>query len=176
MVRFQRQPPGTAVTRASLLVGGGLAALAAWSIVAGDRVPAAALAGVSGLLLLIGTHRANHGAGGPVDRMLGELLDRAWDGAVLAPIAWVLRTDEPTIAAAALVALCASSLSSYVRARGAALHYSVEESHVTRGLRYALVTAGLAIDGLAVALWAAAAVSLLAVLVRTSQVAKEERA
>jgi hypothetical protein len=52
----------------------------------------------------------------------------------------------------------------------------VEESHVTRGLRYALLTAGLAIDGLAVALWAAAAVSLLAVLVRTSQVAKEERA
>ena len=176
MVRFQRQPPGTAITRASLLVGGGLAALAAWSIVAGDRAAPAALAGASGALLLIGTHRANHGAGGPVDRMLGELLDRAWDGAVLAPIAWSMRTSEPTIAAGAVVALCASFLSSYVRARGAALHYSVEESHVTRGLRYALLTAGLALDALAVAVWAAAVLSILAVVVRTSQVAKEERA
>lgn len=176
MVRFQRQPPGTAITRASLLVGGGLVALAAGSIVRGDRLEAALLAGAAGALLLIGTHRANHGAGGPVDRMLGELLDRAWDGAVLAPIAWVTRDTDPSIAAGALVALCASFLSSYIRARGAALRYSVEESHVTRGIRYALLTAGLALDALAFAVWAAAVVSIVAVLVRTSQVAKEERA
>lgn len=176
MVRFQRQPPGTAITRASLLVGGALVALAAWGIVDGDRGAPAALAGGAGALLLLGTHRANHGAGGPVDRMLGELLDRAWDGAVLAPIAWVTRADEPAVAAAALVGLGASFLSSYIRARGAALRYSVEESHVTRGVRYALVAAGLATGALAPALWAAAALSFLAVLVRTSQVAKEERA
>jgi hypothetical protein len=176
MIRFQRQPPGTAITRASLLVGGGLAGVAAWRIIEGEQVAAAVLAGVGGALLLIGTHRANHGAGGPVDRMLGELLDRAWDGLVLAPIAWVARLAEPTVAIGALVALCASFLSSYVRARGAALRYSVEESHVTRGIRYALVTAGLAFDVLAVAVWSAAVVSILAALVRTSQVAKEERA
>ena len=176
MVRFQRQPPGTAITRASLLVGGGLAAGAAWSIVNGDRLAAAALAGIGGALLLLGTHRANHGAGGPVDRMLGELLDRTWDGCILAPIAWIARGSDPGIAAGALVALCASFLSSYVRARGAALHYSVEESHVTRGIRYALVASGLAVDRLGLAVWAAATVSLLSVLVRTSQVAKEERA
>ena len=176
MVRFQRQPPGTAITRASLLVGGGLAAVAAWAVVEGDRMPAAVLAGAGGALLLIGTHRANHGAGGPVDRMLGELLDRAWDGCVLAPIAWIARASDPGIAAGALVALCASYLSSYVRARGAALRYSVEESHVTRGIRYALVVWGLAFDQLAIAVWAAAGLSLLAALVRTSQVAKEERA
>jgi hypothetical protein len=176
MVRFQRQPPGTAITRTSLLVGGGLAAVGAWGIVRGDRVVPAVLVGAGGTLLLIGTHRANHGAGGPVDRMLGELLDRAWDGAVLAPIAWAARGADPAVAAGALVALCASFLSSYVRARGAALHYSVEESHVTRGLRYTLLTAGLATGALAAAVWAAAAVSSLAVFVRTSQVAKEERA
>jgi hypothetical protein len=176
MVRFQRQPPGTAFTRASLLVGGGLAAIAAWGIVRGDRVAPAVLVGVGGALLLVGTHRANHGAGGPVDRMLGELLDRAWDGTVLAAIAWVTRQSDPGIAAGALVALCASFLSSYVRARGAALRYSVEESHVTRGIRYALITTGLALDALAFAVWAAAVVSMLAVLLRTSQVAKEERA
>jgi len=176
MVRFQRQPPGTAITRTSLLVGAALSGLAGWQVV--ERAPeiAAAAAATGAALLLVGSHRANHGAGGPVDRMLGELLDRAWDGVVLGPIAWVARTSEPAVAAGALVALCGSFLSSYVRARGAALQYSVEESHVTRGIRYALVTAGLAFDQLGWTVWAAAAVSLLAALVRTGQVAKEERA
>jgi hypothetical protein len=107
--------------------------------------------------------------------MLAELLDRAWDGCVLGGIAWVARVAEPTIAAAALVALCASFLSSYVRARGAALAYSVEESHVTRGLRYALLSVGLAASWLGWTVWAAAVVSTLAVVVRAGQVAGEER-
>ena len=72
--------------------------------------------------------------------------------------------------------MCASFLSAYVRARGAALSYSVEESHVTRGVRYALVTVGLLFGWLTWAVWAAAALSLLAAVVRTSQVAREERA
>ena len=76
----------------------------------------------------------------------------------------------------ALVALCASFLSSYVRARGAALNYSIEESHVTRGVRYALVSAGLLFGWLAWTVWAAAALAVLAALVRTGQMAREERA
>jgi O-antigen/teichoic acid export membrane protein len=79
------------------------------------------------------------------------------------------------VAIGAIVALCASFLSSYVRARGAALGYSLEESHVTRGLRYALVTTGLLVDGLWWAVWAAAAMSVLAAAVRTGQVAREGR-
>jgi hypothetical protein len=46
---------------------------------------------------------------------------------------------------------------------------------VTRGLRYALVTAGLLVDGLGWAVWAAAAMSILAAAVRTGQVAREGR-
>ncbi len=108
MVRFERQPPGTALTRSILSVGAILAALAAWFVIA--RVPerGAIAALVSGALLLLGGHRANHGAGGPTDRMLDELLDRAWDGAVLGSMAWVARTDEPAVAVAALAALCAA--------------------------------------------------------------------
>jgi phosphatidylglycerophosphate synthase len=108
--------------------------------------------------------------------MLTELLDRGWDAAVLGAIAWLTRTGSPSVAIGAIVALCASFLSSYVRARGAALGYSVEESHVARGLRYALVTAGLLLDGLGWAVWSVAALSAAAAIVRTGQVAREARA
>jgi hypothetical protein len=176
MVRFQRQPPGTALTRTSLVIGAALGVGAGWLVIAGESRSAGICAAAAGALLLLGTHRANHGAGGPVDRMLGELLDRAWDGAVFGTIAWVERIAEPHVAAGALVALCASFLSSYVRARGAALLYSVEESHITRGVRYALVSYGLLVAALGWTVWAAAGVSVLAALVRTSQVAQEDRA
>jgi hypothetical protein len=176
MVRFQRQPPGTALTRAVLLSGAALAAGAAWFVIADELARAGALAGLGGALLLVGGHRANHGEGGPVDRMLTELLDRGWDAAVLGSIAWLSRTGSPGVALGAIVALCASFLSSYVRARGAALGYSVEESHVARGLRYAVVSAGLLADRPGWAVGSAAALSVLAAIVRTGQVAREARA
>ncbi len=176
MVRFQRQPPGTALTRACSTIGIALAAAAGFLIVDRELERAGVLVAISGTLLLIGGHRANHGLGGPVDRMMTELFDRAWDACVLAPIVWVTFGTDPEIAAGALVALCASFLSSYVRARGAALGYSIEESHVTRGLRYGLVALGLLFGWLAWTLWAVAGVAVLAATVRTGQVAREERA
>ena len=175
MVRFERQPPGTAITRSMLVVGAGSAAVSGLLIISIQPRSAAVFSLVSAVLLLIGGHRANHGAGGPADRMLDELLDRWWDGVVLGTIAWAARSSRPAVSIAALAALCLSFLSAYVRAKGASLDYSVEESHITRGLRYGLVTAGLAFDHLQWTLWAAAAVSAVAVLVRTTQVAREER-
>jgi hypothetical protein len=168
--------PRTTATRLSLVIGAALAVAAGALVLA--RVPreAAACAGVSAVLLLVGGHRSNHGAGDALDRMLDELLDRLWDGVILASIAWTVRHTDPHVAAAALAALGASFLSSYVRARGASLGYTVEESHVTRGLRYALVVAGLGFGWLGWTVWATFGVSVLAVLVRASQVAKEERA
>jgi hypothetical protein len=177
MVRFQRQPPGTALTRTSLIAGVGLGIAAAALIVSGRPAWGGAAAGGGGFLLLLGGHRANHGLGGPVDRMLTELFDRTWDGAVLSAIAWASFDEAPGVAAGALVALCASFLSSYVRARGAALGYSVEESHVTRGLRYGLVSGGLLLPNLlGAAVWIAAGLGVLATAVRAGQVAREERA
>jgi hypothetical protein len=176
MVRFQRQPPGTAVTRASAVAGIGSATAAGVCIIRGELVTAGALAAVGGALLLLSGHRANHGLGGPVDRMLTELFDRAWDAAVLGPIVWVSYGTRPQVAIGALVALCASYLSSYVRARGAALGYSVEESHVTRGIRYGVISAGLLFSWLPSMVWVAAVVSTIAAAVRTGQVAREARA
>ena len=176
MLRFERQPPGTAITRSTLVVGAAAVVAAGWLVVARRPETAAFFAATAAVFLLVGGHRANHGAGGPTDRMLDELLDRGWDGVILGAIAWVARSSKPSTALAALVALCASFLSAYVRARGASLAYSVEESHVTRGVRYALVCAGLAFGWLGWTLWVAACLSALAVFVRTTQVAREERA
>lgn len=168
--------PHTTATRASLVLGAVLSVGAGALVLTTRPREAAVAAGGSAVLLLVGGHRANHGAGDALDRMLDELLDRLWDGAILAPIAWVYRDAAPHVAAGALVALGTSFLSSYVRARGAALRYTVEESHVTRGIRYAFVAAGLAFGWIGWSVWVAAAVSGLAALVRTGQVAKEERA
>jgi hypothetical protein len=176
MVRFQRQPPGTALTRTSALVGLGCAIAASVLIVEEQPVRAGVLAASGGGLLLLCGHRANHGLGGPVDRMLTELCDRTWDALVLAPIVWVSFDDRPELAVGALVALCASYLSSYVRARGAALGYSVEESHVTRGIRYGVISLGLLFGWLPSMVWVAAALSTIAAAVRTGQVAREARA
>ena len=174
MVRFQRQPPGTAITRTALLVGAALAPVAAAWIVAGEAARGGWVAALSAVLLLVGGHRANHGAGGPVDRAVTEFADRLGDGAVLGASAWT--AGDTAVGIGALVALCASFISSYVRAKGASLGYSVEESHVTRGIRSGLVSLGLMTGALGAAVWSAAVLSVLAALVRTSQVAREERA
>ena len=176
MVRFQRQPPGTALTRTSTVVGMGCAIAASVLIIEEEPVRAGVLAACSGGLLLLSGHRANHGLGGPVDRMLTELCDRAWDACVLAPIVWVSFDVRPEVAIGALLALCASYLSSYVRARGAALGYSTEESHVTRGIRYLVVSLGLLFAWLPTMVWVAATLSTIAAAVRTGQVAREARA
>jgi hypothetical protein len=175
MLRFQRQPPGTAITRSVLVAGGALAAGAAWLVIARDARLAGWAAGASGALLLLGGHRANHGAGGPTDRMLDDLLDRGWDAAVLTSIAWVAKDEGSPVAVAAIAALSLSFVAGYVRARGAALGYSVEERHVTRGTRYALVIVFLLV-GWTWPIWAVAILSGLAALVRAGQVAQEERA
>jgi hypothetical protein len=175
LLRFERQPPGTAITRSVLVAGGALAAGAGWLVVSRETAPAAWAAVASGALLLLGGHRANHGAGGPTDRMLDDLLDRAWDGAILSAIAWVARETDPSVAVAALAAVSLSFVAGYVRARGAALGYSVEERHVTRGARYVLVIAYLAF-GWNWTIWTVAVLSGLAAIVRAGQVAQEERA
>jgi hypothetical protein len=175
LLRFERQPPGTAITRSVLVAGGALAAGAGWLVVSRRPGAAAVAAGASGALLLVGGHRANHGAGGPTDRMLDDLLDRAWDGAILSTIAWVALETDSSVAVAALAAVSLSFVAGYARARGAALAYSIEERHVTRGARYVLVVAYLAF-GWTWTIWTAAVMSGLAAMVRAGQVAREERA
>ena len=165
-----------AITRASVVAGGALAAVAAWLVIAREPRLAGAAALLSGVLLFLAGSRAARGAGGHAERMLDGLLDRAWDGLVLGSIAWAARGSRPALAAGALVALAASSLSSYVRARGTALGYPIDEGLVTKGVRYGLVSAGLLLARPLGPVWAAAGIATWTFLVRSSQVVKEERA
>jgi phosphatidylglycerophosphate synthase len=110
------------------------------------------------------------------ERTLDSFVDRLFDAAVLGAVVWVERADHPGTAAGALVALTASFLGSYVRARGNSLDYRVEESMVTRGVRYGLVVLALVLHLPGWLLWVLAVFALLAAFVRASQVAKEERA
>ena len=114
----------------------------------------------------------------PADRRIRVLLsfaERAFDGCVLGALAWVLRQDEPSTAAAALVALAAGFLASYIRARGGSLGYGIEEGIVTPALRYGLLSLALVLGWTSWAIWVVAVLTLLAATVRSSQVAKEER-
>jgi hypothetical protein len=157
------------------IVAAGAAGIATWQMLAGRPVGAGLGALVAGAILLAADPMML-GPQAMLERTVASFVDRAYDGAILAAIAWAYRATDPWIAVGALVALGASFLAAYVRARGASLGYGVDESSITRGLRYGLISAGLLVDGLGWALWTVASVMGLAALVRTSQVVKEERA
>lgn len=108
-------------------------------------------------------------------RVVVSFADRAFDGCLLASLAWVTRTAEPSVAAGALVGLAAGFLASYIRAKGGSLGYGIEEGVVTPVLRYALFSFALLFDQTTWAIWVIATVNLLAAGVRAGQVAKEER-
>jgi CDP-diacylglycerol---glycerol-3-phosphate 3-phosphatidyltransferase len=164
---------GTALT-ASLLAA--VAAVgAAISILDRRLVPGAIVTAVATAGLLVGGVLA-HGGRLLRERTLDSFVDRLFDGAVLGSVVWIERVDHPGVAAAALVALAASFLGSYVRARGNSLDYRVEESMVTRGIRYGLIVLALLLDLPAWLVWVLAVFAILAAFVRASQVAKEERA
>lgn len=120
----------------------------------------------AGVLLRPGDRRA---------RVVLSFTDRAFDGCILAALAWVSRGPEPSVAVAALAALAAAFVASYIRAKGGSLGYGVEEGVVTPVLRHGLVSLALILDWTTWAIWAVAALMLLATAVRASQVAKEER-
>jgi len=154
--------------------GAALVAVTAGAVLSGSRWTSGPAAAAAGAAILLARRRAGRRAASEA-LMESSFLDRAFDGGVLGTIAWVSRHAEPIAAVGALAALSLSFLAAYVRARGAALGYGVGESGLSAGLRYGLVAAGLWLDALSWTIWVAAAISALSLLVRASQVVKEER-
>jgi hypothetical protein len=171
--RSRGRTPAAAGTKWLFAAATAFLAVAVWRVLQGDELGAGVACALAGSALVWAGARARRGT--VLLRVADSALDRLFDGAVLGAIAWETRASSPATCAAALVAMSAGFLGSYVRARGTSLGYGVEESPKTRGLRYALVSAGLLTGWVGPALWAAAGVSILAALVRSSQVAKEER-
>lgn len=108
-------------------------------------------------------------------RVVLSFADRAFDGCILAALAWATRSTDASVAAAAIVALAAGYLASYIRAKGGSLGYGIEEGVITPVVRYALFALALLLDWMAWAIWVVAAVNLLAAAVRSSRVARQER-
>ena len=133
---------------------------------------AAAVAG--GLLVAAGLIVPRDGA--RRERMLLSFADRVFDGAILGSLAWVTRLSEPGTAAGAVLALAAGFLAAYIRARGAALGYQIEEGAGTRAIRCGLIAIALIVGWTAWAVYVVAIWMLLVSAIRASQVAKEERA
>jgi hypothetical protein len=163
------QPAALALASGVALVG-----LGSWLVLAGLGRWAGAAAAGAGALLLAGGALAGR-VGSPLFAFLDSLADRAFDGCLLSAIALAVRDVDPPAAGAAVAALVASFLGAYVRARGRALGYGVEDSLATRAVRYALVAIGLTGDWLGPAMIALLVVTALAAAVRASQVAKQER-
>ncbi|HEX9122860.1 MAG TPA: hypothetical protein VF984_05810 [Actinomycetota bacterium] len=174
-VGWQTQAGGRATPLIAIAGGVAAAGAATWFVLAARPRPGGLLALVAGGLLLLAAGRA-HGDDRVLERTLDSIADRLYDAGLLSAVAWTARSARPSVAAGALLALGGSFLSAYIRARGASLGYGVEESPVTRLIRYALVGVGLVASWLSWSVWALAAFVLLAAAVRASQVAKEERA
>jgi hypothetical protein len=147
--------------------------LATWQLLGSEReragwaaLGAGACLVIGGILLRSDDRRA---------RVVLSFADRAFDGCILAALAWTTRSTHASVAAAALVALAAGFVASYIRARGGSLGYGIEEGVVTPVLRYGLVSLALIFGWTTWAIWVVAGLMLLAAAVRASQVAKEER-
>jgi hypothetical protein len=156
---------------ASAVAGG----LAAWLILSGHRV-LAGVAALVGVLLLQAGHAAAARSGRPSEGFAERVVDRVLDACLLAPIAWVLRHGPARPAALALVALGATFLAAYERARGWSLDYRIAETAPYRLLRGLVVALGLLTGWIEASLWIVAVVSLAAATVRTLDVIRQEKA
>jgi hypothetical protein len=174
MTAAERRRSSSWTARALLSVAALLIVLAGWSIVAREAELGGALL-LAGAVCLVGA-AVLHGPKPALDVVLASLTDRLFDGVALATIAWAYRYASPATAAGAMVALGTGFLSAYIRVRGAALGYGLEEALATRVVGYALVSIGLLVGWIGWSVWALAGFTGLAAAIRASQVAKEERA
>jgi hypothetical protein len=103
------------------------------------------------------------------------VLDRVFDACVLAPLAWVARAGSIRIASLAMIGLGASFVASYERAKGRSLGYAATERLGYRSVRSALLVLGLLTGWVEPSLWAFAALTVVAAMVRAWNVTEQER-
>jgi CDP-diacylglycerol--glycerol-3-phosphate 3-phosphatidyltransferase len=123
-----------------------------------------ALAFIIGSIMdtLDGRYSRMSGKGSPFGAFLDSTLDRIEEGIVLAAVAWRFSVDGNDVAVAAVVvAVLASLMVSYTRARAEALGVECKVGIADRAVRVVILSAGLLLAGLELL---APAVYVLAVL------------
>ena len=159
-------PPLLAI--ASAAAGGG-----ATLVITGRLLPAGLLgAAAVGASILAGLGARDSGE--PRLVFADHAVERLVEAALFGSVAWSTVPGEPWVAAAALSALIASYLASYLTAKATGLGFEVRERLPYRSVRPLLAVAGLLVPRLlGAALWAAAAISLEPVLRHGRSVARQ---
>jgi hypothetical protein len=148
------------------------AVVAAVLVVTNERLPGFLVAlGAGGFLLLAGV-RVSESSDARL-RFADSLADRAVDAVILGTVVWAAFPEQPEVAAAALAALVASYLASYLRARAVGLGFRVEESFLQRSVRMPFVALSILEVPALAALWVATAISVQAIIVRVRDVARQ---
>jgi hypothetical protein len=113
-------------------------------------------------------------AGEPRLVFADHAVERVVEAALFGSMAWAAVPEEPWMAGAALSALVASYLASYLTAKATGLGFEVRERLPYRSVRPLLAVLGLLVPRVvAVALWAATAISLEPVVRHGSSVARQ---
>jgi CDP-diacylglycerol--glycerol-3-phosphate 3-phosphatidyltransferase len=128
---------------------------------------------------LDGRYSRMSGKGSPFGAFLDSTLDRIEEGVVLAAVAYHFSNDGDDIAVAAVVvAVLASLMVSYTRARAEALGVECKVGIADRAVRVVILSAGLVFaefwdDAITIAVYVLAALAVITVLQRIFHVRKE---
>jgi CDP-diacylglycerol---glycerol-3-phosphate 3-phosphatidyltransferase len=128
---------------------------------------------------LDGRYSRMSGKGSPFGAFLDSTLDRIEEGVVLAAVAYVFSEDGKDVAVAAVVvAVLASLMVSYTRARAEALGVECKVGIADRAVRVVILSAGLLLAGLGLdvlelAVYVLAGLSVVTVLQRIWHVRSE---
>lgn len=157
----------------SLPIAGGLGAagLAAFLVLAGERILAGLAVGVAGGLLVLGVYRAEDAR--ERLRFAASSAERAVDALVFGALAWELFPADARAGTAALVALSISFVADYVLVKANGLGFRLLASGLALPLRLLAVTVGLLAGEVEAGLWAAAGVATVSLLTRTRELGRQ---
>jgi hypothetical protein len=145
---------------------------AAILVVAEERLAGFLVVLCAGSALLLAGEKTSESSDARL-RFADSLVDRTVDAVILGTVVWVAFPEKTEVAAAALAALVAAYLASYLRARAVGLGFRVEETLLQRSARMPFVALSVLEAPALAALWVATAISLQAVIVRARTVARQ---
>jgi hypothetical protein len=171
MTRFS--PPAASAVPWLLAVSVSASVVAATLVVSGRLLAGGVVAAVAvAASIVAGLGAKRSGAARLV--FADHAVERVLEASLFGSVAWAAMPGEPWTAGAALTALVASYLASYLTAKAIGLGFEVHERLPYRSLRPLLAVVGLLVpEILDVALWAAAVISLEPVVRHGISVARQ---